>query len=213
MQNLADLRKDYALATLDISTVASNPFKQFEQWFGEAQHSQVLEPNAMTLATVNEFGRPSARIVLLKGLEEDKFVFYTNYQSAKGHDLDKNPACAITFFWPEMERQIRIEGVAERQNNEKSEQYFQSRPRASQISAWASPQSTVVKDRTILEERAAQIETKFTGQEKLPKPNQWGGYKIEPLSIEFWQGRTGRLHDRILYTKTTDTWKISRLAP
>jgi pyridoxamine 5'-phosphate oxidase len=213
MQNLADLRKDYARASLDISTVAGNPFKQFEQWFDEAQQAQVLEPNAMTLATVNEFGRPSARIVLLKGLEDEKFVFYTNYQSAKGHDLDKNPACALTFFWPEMERQIRVEGVAERQDNEKSEQYFQSRPRASQISAWASPQSTVVKDRTILEQRAAQLETKFAGQEKLPKPNQWGGYKIEPISIEFWQGRPGRLHDRILYTRQKDTWQTSRLAP
>ena len=213
MQNLADLRKDYARASLDISTVAGNPFKQFEQWFGEAQQAQVLEPNAMTLATVNEFGRPSARIVLLKGLEDEKFVFYTNYQSAKGHDLDKNPACALTFFWPEMERQIRIEGVAERQDNEKSEQYFQSRPRASQISAWASPQSTVVKDRAILEQRTAQLETKFAGQEKLPKPNQWGGYKIEPISIEFWQGRPGRLHDRILYTRQKDTWQTSRLAP
>ncbi len=213
MQNLADLRKDYVRASLDISTVAGSPFKQFEQWFGEAQQAQVLEPNAMTLATVNEFGRPSARIVLLKGLEDEKFVFYTNYQSAKGHDLDKNPACALTFFWPEMERQIRIEGVAERQDNEKAEQYFQSRPRASQISAWASPQSSVVKDRSILEQRSAQLETKFAGLEKLPKPNQWGGYKIEPVSIEFWQGRPGRLHDRILYTRDKDTWKTSRLAP
>lgn len=213
MQNLADLRKDYTMATLDTSSVSDNPFLQFEQWFAQAQDAKVLEPNAMTLATVNESGRPSARIVLLKGLEDEKFVFYTNYQSNKGHDLDKNPACALTFFWPEMERQIRIEGIADRQDNEKSEQYFQSRPRASQISAWSSPQSAVVKDRMILEERVAQLETKFAGLEKIPKPSQWGGYKIEALSVEFWQGRTGRLHDRILYTKTGNTWKISRLAP
>lgn len=213
MQNLADLRKDYALSSLDATTVDANPFKQFGQWFSQAQEAKVLEPNAMTLATVNESGRPSARIVLLKGLEDERFVFYTNYQSAKGNDLDKNPACALTFFWPELERQIRIEGVAERQDADKSEQYFQSRPRASQINAWASPQSSSIKNRTILEERAAQIETKYAGVEKLPKPNQWGGYKVEPISIEFWQGRVGRLHDRILYTRDTNNWKISRLAP
>lgn len=213
MQSIAALRTEYAKASLDIADVSSDPVQQFEKWFKEAMDAQVPEPNAMNLATVNEHGRPASRIVLLKGIEEQQFVFYTNYQSSKGQELEKNPACALTFFWPELERQIRIEGVANRVDPQRSEQYFQSRPRGSQIGAWSSPQSSIIESREILEERYRQIEKKFDGKDTLPKPHQWGGFKVEPLLVEFWQGRPGRLHDRIQYTRIDSTWKIHRLAP
>lgn len=213
MNDIASLRKEYSRAALDADTVSQNPISQFTKWFEEAITAKVPEPNAMNLATVNENGRPASRIVLLKGIEDYKFVFYTNYQSRKGKELDNNPACSLTFFWPELERQVRIEGVAARIDEKRSEKYFQSRPRGSQVGAWASPQSTLISNRTLLEERANQIEKKFKGQDILPKPNQWGGYEIDPLMIEFWQGRQSRLHDRILYTKDDGVWKINRLAP
>jgi pyridoxamine 5'-phosphate oxidase len=213
MQNIADLRKEYSRATLDISNVLADPVKQFEKWFDEAVQAGVTEPNAMHLATVNEQGKPSSRIVLLKGIEGNSFFFYTNYQSKKGKELEINPACALTFFWPDIERQVRIEGIAERVDPRISDQYFQSRPRGSQIGAWASPQSSIIKDRIILEDRASQIEKKFENSKVLPRPHQWGGYQIEPLLIEFWQGRASRLHDRIQFVKTDGTWKIHRLAP
>ncbi|MBT1701836.1 pyridoxamine 5'-phosphate oxidase [Chryseosolibacter indicus] len=213
MQNIADIRKDYTKASLDVNTVNSDPVIQFEIWFGEALKAQITEPNAMTLATVNKEGRPSARVVLLKGIENKKFLFYTNYQSRKGKELEDNTACALVFFWPELERQIRIEGIAERVDNKTSEQYFQSRPRGSQVGAWSSPQSAIIKDRSILEERVAQIENRFLGLPVLPKPNQWGGFQIDPFLIEFWQGRASRLHDRIEYVKVDGKWKMHRLAP
>ncbi len=171
------------------------------------------EPNAMNLATISNGGRPTSRIVLLKGIENECFVFYSNYQSNKGRNLEENPACALNFFWPELERQIRIEGMATRVSEEKATAYFQSRPRTSQVGAWASPQSAVISDRTILEQRAAEIDRKFAGQQSLPKPKQWGGYQVEPFVVEFWQGRTSRLHDRIVYTKAETGWKVARLAP
>lgn len=213
MNDIASLRQDYSKASLDVKSVLQDPISQFNKWFEEALTAKVPEPNAMNLATVNENGRPASRIVLLKGVEHHKFVFYTNYQSRKGRELDSNPACALTFFWPELERQVRIEGVASRVDEKRSERYFQSRPRGSQVGAWASPQSTLISDRSLLEERTKKIEAKFEGQEVLPKPNQWGGYEIDPLMIEFWQGRPSRLHDRILYTKDEGIWKINRLAP
>ena len=213
MQNIADLRKEYSKASLDSSNVLPDPIKQFEKWFQEAVESEAKEANAMTLSTVNEAGRPSGRIVLLKGIERNQFVFYTNYQSSKGHDLDKNPACALTFFWPELERQVRIEGVADRVDEKRSTEYFQSRPRGSQVGAWSSPQSSILASRGILEERVKEIEKKFEGSQVLPKPQQWGGFQVEPLMIEFWQGRQSRLHDRIKYTKVDGTWQIHRLAP
>lgn len=213
MNDLASLRKEYSQAALDAKSVSQDPISQFTKWFEEAATAKVPEPNAMNLATVNENGRPASRIVLLKGIENYKFVFYTNYQSRKGKELDQNPACALTFFWPALERQVRIEGAATRIDEKRSEKYFQSRPRGSQVGAWASPQSSVISDRSLLEERAKQIEAKYTGEESLPKPNQWGGYEIDPLMIEFWQGRPSRLHDRILYTKDESGWKINRLAP
>lgn len=213
MNDIASLRKEYTKAVLDVNSVLQDPISQFTKWFDEAIAAKVPEPNAMNLATVNENGRPSSRVVLLKGIEDYMFVFYTNYQSRKGKELDNNPACSLTFFWPELERQVRIEGVALRVDEKRSEKYFQSRPRGSQVGAWASPQSTLISDRSLLEERAKQIEEKFKGQEILPKPNQWGGFEIDPLMIEFWQGRPSRLHDRILYTKDDGVWKINRLAP
>lgn len=213
MQQLADLRKEYLKASLDVSTVFSDPVIQFEKWFQEALLAEVCEPNAMHLATVNEQGKPSSRIVLLKAIENTKFVFYTNYQSKKAKELDLNPACALTFFWPDLERQVRIEGVAERVAETTSDTYFQSRPRGSQIGAWASPQSAIIKDRTILEERAVQMEKKFESLNVLPRPHQWGGYQIDPLLIEFWQGRPNRLHDRIQFVKVDGSWKMHRLAP
>jgi pyridoxamine 5'-phosphate oxidase len=213
MQHLANIRKEYRKATLDLSNVDADPVKQFEKWFGEALQSEVMEPNAMHLGTVNEQGRPSGRMVLLKGLEDRKFIFYTNYQSKKGKELEINPACALTFFWPELERQVRVEGVAARVESNLSDEYFRSRPRESQLGAWASPQSTMIANRTILEQRIEQMEKKFEGLAVLPRPHQWGGFQIDPFQIEFWQGGPGRLHDRIQYVKVENQWKIYRLAP
>lgn len=213
MQYLANMRKEYSKASLDVSNVLTNPIEQFEKWFREAVQSEVPEPNAMTLATVNENGRPSARVILLKEVEHQKFVFFTNYQSDKGRELENNPACALTFFWPELERQVRIEGIASRIDVKRSEEYFQSRPRGSQIGAWSSPQSSIIQDRVILEERVKQVEKKFEGQQVLPKPQQWGGFEVDPVLVEFWQGRPNRLHDRIQFSKIDGMWKIHRLAP
>jgi pyridoxamine 5'-phosphate oxidase len=212
-KNITDLRKEYSRSTLDIANVLNDPIRQFEKWFDEALSAGVTEPNAMNLATVNADGRPSSRIVLLKGVERNAFVFYTNYQSKKGKELEQNPACALTFFWPDIERQVRIEGVAQRVDPSLSETYFQSRPRGSQVGAWASPQSSIIKDRKILEERVTQIEKRFETLNVLPKPNQWGGFSVDPHLIEFWQGRPSRLHDRIEFTKVDGQWMMNRLAP
>jgi pyridoxamine 5'-phosphate oxidase len=213
MNSLSELRNEYSKASLDASAILPDPIAQFERWFHEAIEAKVLEPNAMNLSTINENNRPSSRIVLLKGIEQNKFLFYTNYQSSKGQQLHNNPACALTFFWPELERQVRIEGTAERVDEARSEKYFQSRPRGSQIGAWTSPQSAVVQSRAILEERALEIEKRFEGMPSLPKPKQWGGYAVDPLIIEFWQGRPNRLHDRIQFSRIDNVWSICRLAP
>jgi len=213
MHSLAEIRKEYSKATLDFTNVATDPIHQFTKWFDEAINAKVLEPNAMSLATVSNDNRPSCRIVLLKGIEENKFLFYTNYQSHKGKELENNPVCALTFFWPELERQVRIEGVAGRVGENQSMEYFQSRPLGAQISAWASPQSSIIENRTILEERVKQIEKRFEGNKVLPRPHQWGGYAVEPHMIEFWQGRENRLHDRLEYVRVEGSWKIHRLAP
>lgn len=213
MQKISEIRKDYTKATLDIATVKADPVEQFAQWLNEALKSSVPEPTAMNLATVNEHGRPTSRIVLLKGMDEKKFLFYTNYQSNKGRELEANPACALTFFWPELERQVRIEGVATRVEEAVSDRYFQSRPRGSQIGAWSSPQSSFIKNREILDQRVTQIEKRFEGVEILPRPNQWGGFEVEPVLFEFWQGRSSRLHDRLQYALIDGAWQIQRLAP
>jgi pyridoxamine 5'-phosphate oxidase len=213
MDKIASIRKEYTKASLDVTSVSENPILQFEKWFNEALQSNALEPSAMTLATISTNGKPSARIVLLKGISNERFYFYTNYQSQKGQELENNPACALTFFWPELERQVRISGFAARATAEESDQYFQSRPRGSQVGAWASPQSIVIKDRKLLETRVKEIEERFKNEKTLPRPKQWGGYAVSPFEIEFWQGRASRLHDRVLYSLINKEWKINLLAP
>lgn len=210
--DLASLRREYAKAKLDFDTIAKNPVTQFELWFMEALSASVLEANAMTLSTVSESGRPSSRIVLLKGVENGKFVFFSNYQSNKGRELEANPYCALNFFWAELERQVRIEGVASRISEKRSQEYFQSRPKGAQIGAWASPQSSSIETRGILELRYRELESRF-GDKEIPKPKQWGGFEVEPFLVEFWQGRPNRLHDRILFVKDANAWEMRRLAP
>lgn len=212
MDQIAKIRKNYSFSALDEKEIDPNPIAQFRKWFDQAVHSEVNEPNAMHLATISNDGRPSGRVVLLKGLDEKGFSFYTNYQSNKGKELEQHPACCLTFFWPELERQVRIEGVTERLDEATSEKYFHSRPRGSQIGAWASPQSAVIKNRSILEERVSDLEKKY-GEGLIPKPKQWGGYLVKPFLIEFWQGRPDRLHDRIRYLLNETSWEYRRLAP
>lgn len=212
MNNIADIRKDYKLQMLEESSVDKNPIKQFAKWWDEALNSNIDEVNAFTLATVNAAGKPSARILLLKGFDENGFVFFTNYNSDKGKELAANPNAAIVFFWKELERQVRIEGMVEKINAAESDAYFYSRPEGSRIGAWASPQSTVINDRKILEDNVKKYEAQFAGK-KIERPPHWGGYCLQPQLIEFWQGRPSRLHDRIQFTKEKDKWKIERLAP
>lgn len=213
MQKLANLRKEYSQAALELPKGDADPLQLARTWLEDAIRADAMEPNAMNLATITENGRPRARIVLLKGLENGRFEFFTNYQSNKGNDLEKNPACALTFFWPELERQLRIEGVASRLSEERSDEYFRSRPRGSQLGAWASPQSSAIASRQLLEERFARLESKYRDSDTLPRPRQWGGYGVDPLLMEFWQGRPNRLHDRICYVRDEGKWIAQRLAP
>jgi pyridoxamine 5'-phosphate oxidase len=212
MSNIAAIRKEYMLRSLLENEVNQNPLKQFATWWDDAVDSKIEEVNAMTLATVNEQGYPSARIVLLKDFNESGFVFFTNYESRKGKSLLVNPKASIVFFWKELERQVRIEGVVEKISEEESTAYFTSRPVESKIGAWASPQSEVISSRNFLEERFKNYEQQFSEAE-IPKPRYWGGYIVKPTRIEFWQGRPGRLHDRIEYNKNNEGWTIERLAP
>ncbi|MDB4923642.1 pyridoxamine 5'-phosphate oxidase [Mucilaginibacter sp.] len=210
---LESIREDYTASSLLESNTKADPIKQFEIWFNEAQEAAVPELNAMNLATATHDGRPSARIVLLKGVYNDGFVFYTNYLSRKGKEITKNPVCALTFFWPSMERQVRIEGTLEKLSKEQSEKYFQSRPKNSQIGAVVSPQSQEIESRDVLEKKWDELAIEYTDKE-VPKPSFWGGYIVKPRMIEFWQGRTSRLHDRIAYKKIDNkNWKKVRLAP
>lgn len=210
--NLAELRINYQKGELLESSVDKNPFEQFKKWFSEAKASQVPEPNAMHLSTIGENGMPNGRIVLLKNVSEG-FSFYTNYQSNKGESLNKHPQACITFFWAELERQIRIEGITKKVDSATAEIYFKNRPRASQIGAWVSEQSSRIESRDILEVTFKELEAKYEGQE-IPKPPHWGGFELIPSYFEFWQGRTSRLHDRVIYDLTEGgIWKIGRLAP
>lgn len=213
--DIAALRRNYTLQSLNESDVAPDPFEQFKRWFEEALNSQLPEPNAMILSTASPSGRVQSRTVLLKGLDDRGLAFYTNYESAKGRELADNPQCALLFLWLELERQVRIEGRAERMPVEESETYFRSRPRSSQIGAWASPQSAVITERAVLESKAAEIAETFKNDETLPLPPFWGGFIVVPDRFEFWQGRESRLHDRIVYERAQDAsdWRIKRLAP
>lgn len=197
-----------------MSAVQDDPIPQFERWLEEALRAEVPEPNAMTLSTATANGIPSARIVLLKGLDKGGFLFYTNYQSQKGRELSENPYAALTFLWHELQRQVRVEGRVERLSPEASTEYFQSRPKSSQIGAWVSPQSQPIESREVLEKREQELWEKYEDAEQLPRPDHWGGFRVLPQRIEFWQGRPSRLHDRIFFERdTSGEWRKSRLAP
>ena len=209
---IADIRKDYKRASMSFKDLKSNPIDQFNVWFNNALSLDVMEVNAMVLSTVSKDGIPSGRVVLLKNVDYSGFTFYTNYNSSKGLDMKFNPNVSVTFFWPELEQQIRITGKVKKIDDAISESYFHSRPRGSQISAAASDQSSKIDNRNILLAEVERLETEFDGKE-IPKPEFWGGYMLEPTKLEFWQGRASRLHDRFLYELTDGTWQISRLAP
>lgn len=209
----APLRESYGRDALLESQVAAHPVAQFERWFADAVDAAIPEPNAMALATVGAGGRPACRIVLLKGVDREGFVFYTNYESRKGAELDAHPHAALTFWWPPLERQVRIEGTVERVSAGEADEYFASRPLGNRVGAWASDQSRVVPDREALEARAAEVARSFADG-VVPRPEHWGGYRLRPEAVEFWQGRANRLHDRLLYLPSPEGgWRLERLAP
>lgn len=211
--SIADLRREYTLRGLTEDDVAADPLTQFRVWFDQALAAQVIEPNAMTLATVAADGQPSARIVLLKAFDERGFVFYTNYESRKGVELAAHPRVALIFYWPDLERQVRVEGQAERVTSDESDAYFMSRPEGSRLGAWASPQSRVIAGRDVLEQRLRELQAEFH-ERQVPRPPHWGGYRVVPQMVEFWQGRPSRLHDRLRYVQQNgDSWRVERLAP
>ena len=212
MNLIADIRKDYKLRSFLEAEAASNPFVQFTEWWNDALASNIDEVNAMTLATVNAAGKPSARIVLLKGMSEEGYEFYTNYESHKAMEMAGNSNVALVFFWKELERQIRIEGTVKKASEDVSDIYFNSRPEESRIGAWSSPQSKIIPSREILEDNVIANKTRFEGKE-ISRPTFWGGYIVEPVLFEFWQGRSNRLHDRIEYVKNETEWIKRRLAP
>ncbi len=211
--SIADIRKVYQLQSFLEKDMDANPIKQFENWWRQAIESKIEEPNAMTFSTSTASGKPSARIVLLKEIKENGFVFFTNYQSRKGNEIKENPFVALLFFWKELERQVRIEGKIKKISAGESDNYFSQRPRESQIGAWSSPQSKVIENREFLQKNVEKYNSQFVANH-IPRPNFWGGYIVEPNHIEFWQGRPERLHDRLLYALTKKgLWKIERLAP
>ncbi|AHG92029.1 Pyridoxine/pyridoxamine 5'-phosphate oxidase [Gemmatirosa kalamazoonensis] len=211
--DLSLLRRTYARAALGESDVADDPIAQFAAWFAEAQHAQVPEPNGMTLATATPDGRPSARVVLLKSVDARGFVFFCDYRSRKGQELDANARAALAFWWEPLERQVRVEGRVERASREESAAYFATRPRGSRLGAWTSRQSSVLPDRAALERELAAVEQRFAGVDDVPLPDHWGGFRVVPDAIEFWQGRPDRLHDRIRYRLTSGGWTLDRLSP
>ena len=210
--SIADLRREYALASLDERDVAPDPVAMFARWFAEARAADVAEPNAMTLATASADGAPSARMVLLKGVDDGGFVFFTDYRSRKAAELDANPRAALVFHWVELERQVRIAGSVARVAREETEAYFRTRPLGSRLGAWASEQSSVITGREVLDARLRDVEARFPGED-VPAPPHWGGYRLAPASVEFWQGRASRLHDRIRYVRRGGGWAIERLSP
>ena len=210
--SIADLRREYALASLDERDVAPDPVAMFSRWFAEAQAADVAEPNAMTLATASADGAPSARMVLLKGVDDGGFVFFTDYRSRKAAELAANPRAALVFHWVELERQVRIAGSVARVAREETEAYFRTRPLGSRLGAWASEQSSVIAGRAVLDTRLRDVEARFAGED-VPAPPHWGGYRLAPGSVEFWQGRASRLHDRIRYVRRAGAWAIERLSP
>lgn len=210
--SIEQLRREYAQEELLEENVRENPIDQFTAWFDQALLSEVVEPNAMSLATADKNGKPSVRIVLLKGFDSNGFRFFSNYKSRKGRELEENPYASLCFFWPELERQVRLEGAVTKLDREESGKYFQKRPRLSQLGAWASNQSEEVESREKLEERFHEVEQKFSDK-SIPAPEFWGGFILRPSSIEFWQGRRGRLHDRLLYESVSERWVIKRLSP
>ncbi len=213
MSSISDLRLEYTLAGLNETDLEAEPFQQFAKWFQQAVDAHLPEPNAMTLATATPNGEPSARIVLLKGFDHQGFVFFTNYESHKGQELAANPRAALVFHWVELERQVRISGQVACVSREESEDYFHSRPSSSQLGAWASRQSQVVSGREVLESRLRQLEKEYAN-ETIPLPPYWGGFRLAPNWVEFWQGRPNRLHDRLRYTlQTGQCWLIERLSP
>ncbi|ANI99861.1 pyridoxamine 5'-phosphate oxidase [Polynucleobacter wuianus] len=211
MDSIAQLRKNYTFGQLSETEVPHQPLSLFQLWFDQAVKAECPEPNSMTLATADKAGNPSARIVLLKGADENGFTFFTNYESQKGQELAARPQAALLFHWHELERQVRIKGLVERVSPEESDQYFHSRPPASRIGAWASPQSVAIPSRAFLEEAEKRFKSEFG--DAPPRPAHWGGYRLRPTEIEFWQGRPSRLHDRIHYKLDGGNWNISRLAP
>jgi pyridoxamine 5'-phosphate oxidase len=211
--SLENLREDYRRAEFSEQNCEKNPISQFAKWFTEAESAHLKEPNAMSLATATVAGRPSNRIVLLKEVSDDGFVFYTSYTSRKGKEISSNPFCALTFLWAELERQVRVEGRAEKVSREKSENYFSKRPKGSRLGALASNQSAILAAREPLLEKLTSLEARYAGLEDIPMPDYWGGYCVTPDSVEFWQGRTNRLHDRLLYSKSQGRWTIQRLSP
>jgi pyridoxamine 5'-phosphate oxidase len=209
--SLGDLRREYA-RTLDLTTLDPDPVAQFRKWYADAERAQLPEPNAMSLATADASGRPSARIVLLKEIDARGLVFFTDYRSRKARDLTANPRAAVTFLWKELDRQVRASGDVEIVTRDESLAYFRTRPRGSRLGAWASEQSAVLNDRATLEREVARLETQFPGEE-IPLPPHWGGYRVVPNEFEFWQGRENRLHDRFRYSREGEHWRIERLSP
>lgn len=211
--DISELRRDYSLAGLSEADAAADPMDQFKDWFAEVLKKESHDPTALTLATADHDGRPSARIVLLKGFDERGFVFYTNYGSRKGRELEGNPRAALVFYWPDFDRQVRVEGTVERTSRRESEEYFRSRPLGSRLGAWASAQSSVIPGREDLERNLREIAARFS-EGDVPLPDFWGGYRVRPEVVEFWQGRPSRLHDRLRYTRLPDGgWTIERLSP
>lgn len=212
-KDIASIREDYSKYSLTEADVVADPITQFQLWFEQAVQAQVAEPNAMALSTISSEGFPSSRIVLLKDIKPTGFSFFTNYRSSKGVSILNNNRVSLLFFWIELQRQVRIEGLVEKLSESESDEYFASRPKGSRIGAIASPQSSVIVSRASLEERVATLSKKYEGQEDVPRPSCWGGYQVKPVRLEFWQGRSSRLHDRLVYSLEDNKWIINRIAP